>query len=79
MRQELYNYIQSNQDLRRFIREQPHWYRKLTRDPKQIENMQIEMMNYYQKTIPHRVSGFSQSLQLVEMMIGMMGSAIQKD
>lgn len=79
MRKDLYDFIQSNPDLKKFIREQPHWYRKLTRNPEQMKNMQIEMMNYYQKTIPHKVSGFSQSLQLVEMMIGMMGSAIQKD
>ncbi|WP_243289994.1 YlbE-like family protein [Bacillus sp. FJAT-47783] len=79
MRRDLYEYIQSDPDLKKFIREQPHWYRKLSRNPSQIENMQIEMLNFYKKTIPHKVSGLSQSLQLVEMMMGMMGSMMKQD
>jgi len=79
MRSDVYEYIQANYDLKRFLREKPIWYRYLSRNPGQLENMHIDMMHYYKKTIPHKVSSFSQSLQLVSMMLGMMDAMRQQD
>jgi hypothetical protein len=73
MRREIYEMIQMNPELKRYLREQPIWYRTLARHPEKLEHMQIEMMNRYRKTIPHKVSELSQSLQLISMMLGMMG------
>ena len=39
MRIDVYTYLQKNRELIEFLREQPIWYRKLRRDPSQIENI----------------------------------------
>lgn len=79
MREDVQKYIRANKDLQRFIREQPYWYRRLARNPKDMEKMEIEMMNYYQKTIPHKVSQFSNSIQMAQMMLGMFQAMRQQD
>jgi hypothetical protein len=79
MRKEVQEHIRANKELQQFIREQPHWFRKLSRNPHELESLEIAMMNYYQKTIPHRVQQFSNSIQMASMMIGMFQSMRQQD
>lgn len=79
MRKEVQEHIRANKELQQFIREQPHWFRKLSRNPNELESMEIAMMNYYQKTIPHRVQQFSNSIQMASMMISMFQSMRQQD
>ncbi|AZB42811.1 hypothetical protein CEF21_11175 [Bacillus sp. FJAT-42376] len=79
MRKEIQDYIQSKPEITSFIREQPQWYRKLSRNPQAQEEMNLAMMNYYQKTIPHKVAQFSNSLQMASMMLGMFSSMKQQD
>lgn len=79
MRKEVQDYIRANKDRQRFIREQPQWFRKLSRNPKDLESLDIAMMNYYQKTIPHKVQQFSNSIQMASMMIAMFQSMKQQD
>lgn len=79
MRIEVQEYIRSNSERQKFIREQPHWYRKLSRNPNDLESLEINMMNYFQKTIPHKVEQFSNSIQMAQMMIGMFHAMKQQD
>lgn len=79
MRKEVQDMIAANEETKKFIREQPHWYRKLSRNPKDTESMQLAMMNHYQKTIPHKVAQFSNSVQMASMMLGMFQSMRQQD
>ncbi|MGN7941219.1 MULTISPECIES: YlbE-like family protein [Bacillaceae] len=79
MRKEIQEYIQLDKERQKFLREQPYWYRKLARNPNDLESFEIAMMNYYQKTIPHRVAHFSNSLQMAQMMIGMFQAMRQSD
>lgn len=79
MRKEVQDMIAANEEIKKFIREQPHWYRKLSRNPKDTESMQLAMMNHYQKTIPHKVAQFSNSVQMASMMLGMFQSMRQQD
>lgn len=79
MRKEIQEYIQSSPDLIKFMREQPQWYRKLSRNPNDTEALQVAMMNHYQKTIPHKVAQFSNSIQMASMMLGMFQSMKQQD
>ncbi|HZH58836.1 MAG TPA: YlbE-like family protein [Metabacillus sp.] len=79
MRKDVQEYIRMNEERIRFIREQPYWYRKLSRNPNELDSMEIDMMNYYQKTIPHRVQQFSNSIQMASMMIAMFQSMRQQD
>lgn len=74
MRQEILEYIYSKEDVKRFIREQPYWYRKLSRDPTQLEKCEIASLNYFQKTIPHRVEKFANGLQMASVMMNMFQS-----
>ena len=37
MRAEIMEFIKADEDLSRYIREQPYWYRKLTRNPEEKE------------------------------------------
>ncbi|KKB73863.1 MULTISPECIES: YlbE-like family protein [Bacillus] len=71
MRKEVQEYVFASEERRRFIREQPIWYRRLSRRPDDLSEFQLDMMNFYEKTIPHRVSQFSSSLQMAQMMIQM--------
>lgn len=71
MRKDVYTYLEQNKELLTFIREQPGWYRKLTRDPSQIQVMEIQALHHYKKTIPHQVEKFSNGIQMASMMISM--------
>ncbi|KAA6452981.1 YlbE-like family protein [Bacillus swezeyi] len=71
MRKEVQEYVFANEERRRFIREQPLWYRKLSRSPNDLQAFELDMMNFYEKTIPHRVNQFSNGIQMAQMMIQM--------
>jgi hypothetical protein len=71
MRRDVYMYIQNKKELVRFLRDQPVWYRKLMRDPSQIQQMEVAALHYYQKTIPHHVEKFSNGVNMASMMMGM--------
>nr|WP_295975325.1 YlbE-like family protein [uncultured Bacillus sp.] len=71
MRKDVYLYLKQQKELLDFLREQPVWYRKLTRDPNHLQNMEVEALHYYKKTIPHHVTKFSNGVQMASMMISM--------
>ena len=71
MRIDVYTYLQKNRELIEFLREQPICYRKLSRDPSQIEKLEIAALHYYQKTIPHQIEKFSNGVQMASMMVSM--------
>ncbi|MDQ0231297.1 YlbE-like family protein [Metabacillus malikii] len=79
MRKDVQEYLQGNSERQQFIREQPQWYRKLSRNPNELDAFQINMMNYYQKTIPHRVGQLSNSIQMAQMMLGMFHAMKNQD
>jgi hypothetical protein len=71
MRKEIIDYLYSHKQIHQYVREQPNWYRKLTRNPLDLEMLEISSLHYYQKTIPHQVEKFSQSVQMASMMMSM--------
>ena len=71
MRKDVYQYLQKNKELIAFLHEQPIWYRRLGRDPSQIQNLEIAALHYYQKTIPHQIEKFSNGVQMATMMVSM--------
>ncbi|MBS4207744.1 YlbE-like family protein [Bacillus sp. FJAT-50079] len=72
MRQEIVQYIYSKKELKQMIREQPYWYRKLSRDPELLNQFEIASLHYFQKTIPHKVEKFTNGLQMASMMMSML-------
>ncbi|MCY9374928.1 YlbE-like family protein [Bacillus sp. T17B1] len=79
MRKEVQEFISANEERKRFIREQPIWYRRLSRKPDDLSSFQLEMMNFYEKTIPHRVNQFTNGIQMAQMMMQMFHAMRTKD
>ncbi|MGM9986631.1 MAG: YlbE-like family protein [Bacillaceae bacterium] len=74
MRKEVYEFIISNEDYRKFIREQPIWYRKLMRNPTVTEDFALAALEYYRKTIPHKVAKFQNQVSMASFMIDILQS-----
>lgn len=71
LRQNIYSFIEENEDLKKYIRIQPIWYKRLMRNPHHIEQMETEAKFFFGKSIPHRISKFSDSVQVASMMLHM--------
>jgi hypothetical protein len=71
MRRDVLDYLERQKDLKQFIREQPQWYRKLTRNPYDLQALEIASLHHYKRTIPHQVEKFSNSVQMASMMYHM--------
>ncbi|MBP3040065.1 YlbE-like family protein [Bacillaceae bacterium Marseille-Q3522] len=78
MRKELYDYMNREKELIQFIREQPHWYRKLSRNPQNISLIEIAALQYYKKTIPDQVAKLTNGVQMASMMISLFQAMNQK-
>ncbi|NMH71309.1 hypothetical protein HF072_21200 [Bacillus sp. RO3] len=74
MRSDIMDYIYTKEDLKLFLRDQPQWYRTLSRNPHELEKFEIASLNHFQKTIPHRVEKFSNGVQMASMMVSMFQS-----
>jgi hypothetical protein len=71
MRLEIFEYLQERKDLQEFIRQQPIWYRKLSKNPHTLQEFEIASLHYFRKTIPDHVEKFSNSVQMASMMMHM--------
>ncbi|GIN61400.1 hypothetical protein J27TS8_13930 [Robertmurraya siralis] len=71
MRKDMMEMINADPDLKRFLHEQPIWYRKLARNPNDFQAFQIAALHYHRKTIPHRVEKFSNGVYMAQMMMSM--------
>jgi hypothetical protein len=79
MRKEVRQYIKSKQILEKFIHEQPLWYRKLTRNPSDLESFELAALQHYQQTIPYKIEKISSSLEMASLMFHMFQSMRQTD
>lgn len=71
MRREIIDYLGQSKELQQFIREQPYWYRKLSRNPTEIQLLEVASLHYHKKTIPHKVEKFTNGVQMASMMMSM--------
>ncbi|MDQ0272396.1 YlbE-like family protein [Cytobacillus purgationiresistens] len=71
MRKEIRDYLQQKKELQDFVREQPQWYRTLSRNPAEIQKLEVETLHYHKKTIHHHVEKFSNGVQMASMMMSM--------
>ncbi|PLR97406.1 YlbE-like family protein [Bacillus sp. T33-2] len=74
MRKDVLDVLNQRKDLKDFVRVQPQWYRKLTRNPQDFEALEIAALHHYEKTIPHQVQKFSNGIQMASMMMHMFNS-----
>lgn len=68
MRQEITQMIYDHPDYHRFIQENPQWYRRLTRNPTDIDAFDRSVKLYFKKTIPDQVGKWTQNVQVASMM-----------
>lgn len=71
MRKDVLERIQQRKDLQEFIRMQPQWYRKISRNPRELEAMEIAALHFYERTIPHQVKKFTEGVQMASIMMQM--------
>ncbi|MEH7107986.1 MULTISPECIES: YlbE-like family protein [Bacillaceae] len=71
MRSEVLEYIKRQKDLSQFVREQPLWYRKLSRNPYDLQAFEAASLQFYKKTIPDQVDKFTNGVQMASMMYSM--------
>jgi len=71
LRREVLHYLQSNKDLLQFVREEPKWYRYLSRNPYDLNIINSEAKKYYKKTIPDRIHQIADGVQMASMMMSM--------
>jgi hypothetical protein len=69
MKREVYDYIKTRQDLVRFIRYNPEWYRYLARDPSKINECEMEAKRFYGKTFTQKLEKVNQNVQMVGMLL----------
>ncbi|WP_087973039.1 YlbE-like family protein [Oceanobacillus rekensis] len=62
-------YLAENPELAEFIRYNPIWYRYLTRNPGEIEEMKKEAKVFYGKTFPQRIQSLNSQMQMINMLI----------
>ncbi|MFZ3588067.1 YlbE-like family protein [Bacillus sp. DJP31] len=79
MRPEIMTIIRSKEEYKKYLREQPYWYRKLTREPTFISEIDLYSKEYFKRTIPHKVASFSENLQMASMMISMFQAMREND
>ncbi|MEH7238419.1 YlbE-like family protein [Bacillus sp. JJ1562] len=79
MRQETYEYLKSKKQLRAFVRQNPIWYRKLTRNPRDYPSLENEAKAYFKQTLPHKVQKINQSLEMASFMLQMYQGMRQSD
>ena len=71
MRPDIIRLINENHEFRAFIRQNPGWYRKLSRDPSAIQSLEKEANYFYGRTFPQRVEKMQSNIGLAMMMMEM--------
>ncbi|WP_138415051.1 YlbE-like family protein [Aquibacillus sediminis] len=74
MQPELYHYLQTRTDLLHFVRQNPKWYRTLSREPNRVGELEQEAKYFYGKTVPQRINKLSNQIQMITMLLQMAGS-----
>ncbi len=71
MREEVQDFLASRQDLVYFLRNQPVWYRRLSRDPYALKEFEEASKGFYGQTFPQKVDRFQNQLNMVNMMLAL--------
>lgn len=59
------NYIKTNPNIYRYLRENSYWYKYLNRDPLSIKELEKEMRDKYKLTPIDRIEKISESINLI--------------
>lgn len=79
MRKQLVELILSDHELKQFLRAEPLWFRKLSRNPHEVHSFQYAAKQYYHRTLPQKVDKISNSIEFASMMFQMLEAMNIKD
>ncbi|WP_066192826.1 MULTISPECIES: YlbE-like family protein [Gracilibacillus] len=74
MELDTYRYLQQKEELWKFVRLHPEWYRYLTREPARVAELEVMAKQYYGKTLPQRMERVQQNMQMIQLLMQMAGS-----
>lgn len=72
MHPSLYNYLRQNGDLLTFIRNNPIWYRYLTRDDIDLKKLNDAAKKWQGKTIPQRTEKIIRQAKMLHLLYELM-------
>jgi len=72
MRRMIVEALDTNPDLKEFIRTHPIWYRDLSRRPDRLSEMQKEADDFYGKSWSKKLERMGQGLGMINMMLELM-------
>ena len=64
--------IRNNPNLKHFLRENSWWYKELNRNPESINEMQIEMKNYYKMNLSDQIDRFGKRIEMIRTFMDIM-------
>lgn len=64
--------IRNNPNLYHFLRENSWWYKELNRNPESINEMQIEMKNYYRMNLSDQIDRFGKRIEMIRTFMDIM-------
>jgi hypothetical protein len=79
MRTNVLHYIKSRPELIQFVRQNPIWYRKLSRNPELIDTIEKEAKYFYGKTFSQKVNKFQQNIQMASFLLGFLQQMGQQE
>ncbi|WP_059104726.1 YlbE-like family protein [Shouchella shacheensis] len=72
MRQEVLHQLRANPELRDFMRQNPNWYRRISRHPEQFPVMEQEAKYFYGRTFSQRVEKMQNNVSMAMMLMEML-------
>lgn len=72
MRREIVEALDTNPDLKQFIRIHPIWYRDLARRPDRLGEMQKEADDFFGKSWSKKLERLGHGLSMINMMLELM-------
>jgi hypothetical protein len=77
MRKEIQEYLNHRPDLKFIVREQPHWYILLSRNPYAIQELEASVNTFYGNTFGQKLDRWNGQLQSVTSMLSLLGELNQ--
>lgn len=69
MDQSVMAYLKARPDLLRTVRKQPIWYRYLSRNPSNIQELEKVVKQFYGKNFTGRVEKLNENVQMITMLV----------
>ncbi|CAM3184866.1 YlbE-like family protein [Sporolactobacillus spathodeae] len=72
MRRDIQLYLDEHMDQKLFVRLHPEWYRRLSREPGQLNNLKSAADVFYGRTFPQRIDRLNEQAGLLSLLMSMM-------